>query len=107
MTRVPSIRASASRRPPLIASIEGRLGEIGVPTLVIQAEDDTLIPFATFSHRAFRENPQLHLLSTPHGGHLGFLSRNQPRFWADGVIVDWFVRNRRNKPSASHVHTLL
>jgi len=82
------------------------LDQIGVPTLVIQAEDDTLIPFATFSHRAFRENPQLHLISTRHGGHLGFISREQPRFWADGVIVDWFARNRRNKPAASHVHTL-
>ncbi len=81
------------------------LHQIGVPTLVIQAEDDTLIPFATFSCRAFRENPQLHLLSTPHGGHLGFLSRRRPRFWADGVIVDWFVRNRRNKRAVAHVHT--
>ena len=81
------------------------LDRIGVPALVIQAEDDTLIPFATFSCRAFRENPQLHLLSTPHGGHLGFLSRRRPRFWADGVIVDWFVRNRRNKRAVAHVHT--
>jgi predicted alpha/beta-fold hydrolase len=65
------------------------LGAIRVPTLVIQAKDDPMIPFAIFDHPAFSTNPNLSLVATDHGGHLGFLSRWLPRFWLDAAIVSW------------------
>ena len=65
------------------------LAGIRIPALLIQAQDDPLIPFASYSHPAFQENSRLTLLAPAHGGHLGFLSRKPPRFWADHTIIEW------------------
>lgn len=65
------------------------LDAIRVPTLLIQAKDDPLVPFSIFSHPAFRSNSALRLLAVEHGGHVGFLSRDKPRFWVDSVIIEW------------------
>jgi uncharacterized protein len=69
------------------------LERIRVPALIIVAKDDPLVPFRVYDHRAFDENPFLTLLAVEHGGHLGFLSRTQPRFWLDGTVLDWTERN--------------
>ncbi len=63
---------------------------IRVPTLMIQAKDDTFIPFAMYSNPAIAANPNIRLLVTEHGGHLGYLSRTKPRFWIDDVVVEFF-----------------
>ncbi len=72
-------------------SSQNFLGNVRVPSLLIQSKDDTFIPFAMYGHPAFRENPCLRLVATEHGGHLGFLSRNAPRFWADERVVDFLL----------------
>lgn len=69
------------------------LKDIRVPTLVIVAKDDPLVPFDVYNHPAFTQNPCLKLLAVDHGGHLGFVARSQPRFWLDGVILDWIEEN--------------
>jgi len=66
------------------------LERVRVPTLVVQSKDDTFIPFEIFHHPAFESNRLLTLVTPEHGGHLGFISRELPRFWLDGVILDWF-----------------
>lgn len=63
------------------------LDAIRVPALLIQAKDDTFIPFSMFDHPAFRTNAFLKLLAVEHGGHLGFLARRGERFWADEVAI--------------------
>jgi predicted alpha/beta-fold hydrolase len=68
------------------------LNDIRVPTLAITAQDDPLVPFEIYGHEAFSRNPALTLLPPKHGGHLGFLSRSRPRFWLDGVCLDWLER---------------
>jgi predicted alpha/beta-fold hydrolase len=78
------------------------LDRIRVPTLVVQAKDDPLIPFAVYDHAAFADNPSLRLLAVEHGGHLGFISKTKPRFWLDQVLVNW-VLEVRNKVSAGFV----
>jgi uncharacterized protein len=65
------------------------LDRIRVPTLVICAKDDPLVPFAAYSHAAFETNPALRLVATEHGGHLGFLARGKDRFWLDGIALEW------------------
>ncbi|HSP68496.1 MAG TPA: alpha/beta fold hydrolase [Bryobacteraceae bacterium] len=69
------------------------LGRIRVPALLIVAKDDPLVPFPVYGHPALKENPFLTLLAVEHGGHLGFLSRGQPRFWLDGTVLGWAERN--------------
>lgn len=72
------------------------LDRIRVPALLIQAQDDPLIPFEIYRHPAFSANPNLRLLAVEHGGHLGFLSKTKPRFWLDHVLLEWMgeVRNK-------------
>lgn len=73
-------------------SSNGYLDRIRVPALLVQAQDDPLIPFEVFRHPALAANPNIELLVSPHGGHLGFLSRRSPRFWSDSVVLEWIHR---------------
>jgi predicted alpha/beta-fold hydrolase len=74
------------------------LARIRVPTLVVQARDDNFIPFEIFDRPEFTSNPDLTLLAPERGGHLGFISREKPRFWVDSVLIEWIqkVRPRMN-----------
>ena len=65
------------------------LPAIRVPVLMIQAQDDPMIPFGIFEGPAVISNPHISLVAPRHGGHLGFLSWQRPRFWADQVVGMW------------------
>jgi len=67
------------------------LSAIRVPVLLIQSRDDTFIPFEVFESSAVRDNPNIRLLATDHGGHLGFLARGPQRFWLDHTILEWLA----------------
>ena len=83
------------------------LDSIRLPTLVITAQDDPLVPFSIYDHPAFRTNPMLELLTTRHGGHLGFIALQRPRFWLDGVILDWIEARVDPRPtSGTNIHLL-
>jgi predicted alpha/beta-fold hydrolase len=60
------------------------LAEIRVPALLIQAQDDPFIPFESCR---VPPNPALSLLAPRFGGHVSFLSRPAPRFWAAPQVV--------------------
>ncbi|MGI8741530.1 MAG: YheT family hydrolase [Bryobacteraceae bacterium] len=75
---------------------------IRIPCMIVQAKDDPLIPFAVFNHPAFGRNPYLRLIAVEHGGHLGFLSRRKPRFWLDGLLLEW-LQEAGNKVLAGSV----
>jgi uncharacterized protein len=79
------------------------LHKIRIPTMVVHALDDPLIPHSIYDHPAFEENPTLKLVSVEHGGHLGFLARRRPRFWLDALVVDWIaeIRNQASIPLVS------
>jgi predicted alpha/beta-fold hydrolase len=65
------------------------LEDIRIPVLLIQAQDDPLVPFDVFESATVRANPCIRLLAPEHGGHLGFLGRRPHRFWADDAIMEW------------------
>ena len=73
-------------------SAKSYMARVAVPTLLVQAKDDPIIPFSVFSDRGTADNPNVRLEATEHGGHIGFLSRTSPRVWVDEVIVDWITR---------------
>ena len=76
------------------------LEHIRVPTLLVQAKDDPMIPFAIYGHPAFARNPFLRLAAVEHGGHLGFLSRTRPRFWLDALLMDWLAELEKSRIAA-------
>ncbi len=66
---------------------------ISVPTLIIHAQDDPIIPFSSFRDPALVDNPNVILLAPAHGGHVGFLADNagvEDRFWMENRIVEFF-----------------
>jgi uncharacterized protein len=62
--------------------------------LLIHAQDDPVIPFEIFERPEVGRNPNIELIAVEHGGHLGFLARRPPRFWAERMVMDW-IRERR------------
>jgi predicted alpha/beta-fold hydrolase len=72
---------------------------IRAPALVVQAQDDPLIPFSIYESGAVRGNPAIELVTPEHGGHLGFIAKGKPRFWLDPLVRDWIARIRNNHPS--------
>lgn len=73
---------------------------IRVPALLVQAEDDPMIPFELYRRGEVGSNPSVRLLAVPHGGHLGFLARGRRRFWLDEVLCQWFEALRNKVPFA-------
>lgn len=81
------------------SSAQRYLAAIRVPSLLIQAQDDPFVPFETF--RRLPANPALELLAPQHGGHVSFLSRTPPRFWAARQVVR-FCQAYVQSPVLSH-----
>ena len=65
------------------------LDRIRVPTLLVQAKDDPVIPFRIFERPEVSRNPNIRLVAVEHGGHLGFLARRAPWFWAERTAMEW------------------
>jgi predicted alpha/beta-fold hydrolase len=65
------------------------VSKIRLPTLILHARDDPLMPLAPFLSKEASENPNA-LVVTPHrGGHIGFVSGEGKlgRFWAEAIVV--------------------
>jgi predicted alpha/beta-fold hydrolase len=80
-----------------LASSGPLLREIRVPTLLVQATDDPLIPFESYKNIGIGENASLVLLVTEHGGHAGFLGARPAsdvdldRYWAECRVVQFLT----------------
>jgi len=74
------------------ASSKPKLKSISVPTLIIAAQDDPLVPFAIFEGI---EADNVKFIGPTHGGHGGFIQdlgangSDGDRFWADRRILDF------------------
>jgi predicted alpha/beta-fold hydrolase len=62
------------------------LPTIAVPTLIIAAQDDPVIPFAPFTKAVLSSWTQLR--APRHGGHVGFVTHAGPG-WLDQQILNW------------------
>jgi predicted alpha/beta-fold hydrolase len=65
---------------------------IRVQTLIIHSSDDPIIPAYSFSDPAIAANPEVLLVITEHGGHVGFIAgptEGEDRHWAENRIVDF------------------
>jgi uncharacterized protein len=73
-----------------INSARRHITNVRVPTLVLAAEDDPLVPIGCFEGLDLPESILFH--RTTHGGHLGYVGRSgiDPDLrWMDWRIVDW------------------
>ncbi|MDA2938898.1 alpha/beta fold hydrolase, partial [Acidobacteria bacterium AH-259-A15] len=71
-----------------------RLKDIRVPTLVLHARDDPLLPWQPFVLPEVCSNPSLLINLTGRGGHMGFLEQDAQgdidRRWAENRVIDFF-----------------
>ncbi len=79
-----------------LASSGPLLRLIRVPTLLVQAKDDPMIPFESFLTSGIKENPFLHLLATERGGHSGFFAArpsgdDRDSYWAESRAVQFLA----------------
>lgn len=73
------------------------LDAIGVPTLVIYAQDDPWIPPTPYLSRDWQRNPRLLPLLPERGGHVGFLGRNHRVPWHD-LCIGRFLASALSQP---------
>lgn len=62
------------------------LGQIRVPTLLVNALDDPFLSAACYPHAAAAANPHLRLLTPAYGGHVGFVRRGG-EYWSETVAA--------------------
>ncbi|MGA8144136.1 MAG: alpha/beta fold hydrolase [Candidatus Acidiferrales bacterium] len=67
------------------------VARIRVPTLIITAQNDPIVPFASFCDPGILNNPFIKLIATQYGGHCGFISRysGNDRFWVEPRVVEF------------------
>ena len=77
------------------------LNQIRVPTLLLQAKDDPFIPFQIFEDARIETSSHVRLVTTEYGGHVSFLARSSPRFWAQEQAVRFAERAFATDSSAA------
>lgn len=76
-----------------VCSAAQHVAKIAVPTLILTARDDPLVPVSTFEALDLPQPVQLHI--APHGGHMGYIARrgiDPDRRWMDWRMVEWMTR---------------
>jgi predicted alpha/beta-fold hydrolase len=76
------------------------ISDIRVPTLILHASDDPIIPAHSFADPGIANNPDVLLVMTEHGGHVGFISgpaQGEDRHWAENRVVDFCHALSRNR----------
>jgi predicted alpha/beta-fold hydrolase len=65
------------------------VSRVQLPTLIIHAQDDPLVPFESLKRPEASGNPNVVMAAPPRGGHVAFVSDNGgERFWAEERIAE-------------------
>lgn len=70
------------------------IDRIQVPTLIVTASDDPVVPAHSFRDRRLVDNPYISLVVTRFGGHCGFVSSASGAddgYWAEGMCVEFLL----------------
>jgi predicted alpha/beta-fold hydrolase len=84
------------------ASSGSLLRHIAVPTLILTAANDPIVPVAPFEKASYSPTTKLHI--TPCGGHLGFVGRrgiDPDRRWLDWRVIEWIESHARTRNGAT------
>lgn len=68
------------------------LEKIRLPTLIIHAQDDPIVPYEPLTDARVDANPNILLLAPETGGHVGFVGVSDPdedRFWAENRVIEF------------------
>jgi len=74
------------------------LGQIRVPSLIVNSLDDPFLAGGCYPQEECAGNPDTTLEITRHGGHVGFIARNpRRRYWSEDKAVE-FIRRQQASP---------
>jgi hypothetical protein len=74
------------------ASAARVLDRIGVPALILHAEDDPFIVVTPASRSALEANPNIRFVTTRHGGHCAFINSRRSGegvYWAENRVAEF------------------
>jgi predicted alpha/beta-fold hydrolase len=74
-----------------------QLARISIPTLVIAAANDPIVPVDMFHRQSWAPDAQIEI--TTCGGHVGFVSLRKHRHWLERRIEKWFNSTRGHQDS--------
>lgn len=76
------------------ASAINYLKKISLPTLILTSQDDPLVPISSFYNKDIKNNKNITLITTNHGGHVGFLGRSkEERYWSDIKTLNFIQKH--------------
>jgi len=70
------------------------LHQIRVPTLLVYAEDDPMVPYGPYQNQLalFEKSEDLHLIVMKHGGHVGFMGPGFGQFYTHEMLWQFVER---------------
>lgn len=91
------------------SSAKNVVASIARPVLILTAQDDPFVPIESFDFPALRENPNIEFVSPRHGGHCGFIARQESRngkrgegrFWVESRLREFFLAHSEMASAAS------
>ena len=69
--------------------------QIGVPSLIIAADDDPFVPVSQYRREEVQSNSQIAVHVAQHGGHCGFIgprADDHDGYWAEARVVEFLGR---------------
>ena len=81
------------------------LPHIQTPTILVSAEDDPFRATSCYPFEEAKANPNLCLIVTKHGGHVGFLDTG-PETWSERIAAAFFAEHTRESWSATIPNSL-
>lgn len=67
------------------------LNSMPLPALLINALDDSFLAPTAYPYAIAAENPNFHLLTPRHGGHVGFATFRAEFYWTELIVKDFFM----------------
>ncbi len=74
------------------ASSKPYLHNISIPTLLVNAHDDSFLAPPCFPYEIADGHEYFHFLGSKYGGHVGFASLKHDDYWSDRLVLDWLSR---------------
>jgi predicted alpha/beta-fold hydrolase len=68
------------------------LENIKLPSLIINALDDSFLPASSYPYSQAESNENLFLMTPKHGGHVGFTTFGTSHYWVENEILRFFER---------------
>lgn len=66
------------------------LHNITIPTLILNAKDDSFLPKSSYPYEEAEQNPNIYLIVPDYGGHVGFADSNNTKYWSEHIIESFF-----------------